>query len=255
MQRHELAEIGHDIGNTIDHGLAGAVLHGLTIDLQPHAEVLRIGDLILRDEPWADRAEGVAGFAFRPLALALRLEGTLGHVVRDAVARDIVQRVGFRNIFCGLADDDAEFDFPVGLFGAAWNDDIVVRSDDGRRCLHEDDRLGRYGGARFRGVVREVETDADELARSGNTSADAIFGQNRKRGKIQRRNLLEAFRRNRVAANVLHMCGEIADFTFRVENGGLFVAGLTDAHQFHGSLPVVRQDDAYMNELFILVTP
>ena len=91
MQGHELAEIGNDMGNAIDHGLAGAVLHRLAIDLQPHAEVLRIGYFVLGYEPWADWTEGVAGLALGPLPLTLGLKGALRHIMGNTIAGDVVE--------------------------------------------------------------------------------------------------------------------------------------------------------------------
>ena len=38
---------------------------------------------------------------------------------------------------------DPEFNLPVGLLRSLRNDDVVVRADDGRGCLHEDDRFPR----------------------------------------------------------------------------------------------------------------
>ena len=90
----------------------------------------------------------------------------------DAIAGDVIQRVGLADILRRLADDDAELDFPVGLLRAARDADIVVRADDGRGRLHEDDRLGRHGGAGLGGVVGIVEADADELADAGDTGAE-----------------------------------------------------------------------------------
>ena len=98
-----------------DHGLGAAVLVAVAVDLEPHVEVLRVGDLVRGHQPGADRAEGVAALALVPLAAALDLEVALGDVVDDAIAGDVVHRVGFGDVAGLLADDDAEFDFPVGL--------------------------------------------------------------------------------------------------------------------------------------------
>ncbi len=57
--------------------------------------------------------------ALGPLAAALDLEEALGDVVADAVAGDMLQRIGFGHIFGLGADDDGEFDFPVELGRAA----------------------------------------------------------------------------------------------------------------------------------------
>ena len=44
---------------------------------------------------------------------ALGLEGALGNVVDQAVAGDVAHGLVFRDVAGLLADDDAEFDFPV----------------------------------------------------------------------------------------------------------------------------------------------
>lgn len=50
-----------------------------------------------------------------------------GYVVGASISKDIVQSLCFRNILCGLADDDDEFDFIVrkmffGRLGNLGND-------------------------------------------------------------------------------------------------------------------------------------
>ena len=79
-------------------------------------EVLRILDFVLGDEPWPDRAEGLAALALVPLAAAaLDLEYALGHVVAREVAGDGVLRFVLGEIARALADDDAELDLLVEL--------------------------------------------------------------------------------------------------------------------------------------------
>ena len=73
-----------------------AGLLALAVDVEPHLQLLQVGDLVLGDEPGAERAERVVRLALGPLAEALDLEIALGDVVADAVAGDMVQRVGFR---------------------------------------------------------------------------------------------------------------------------------------------------------------
>ena len=59
--------VAHQLGDAEDHRARVAVLHALAVDVQPHVEVLRFGDLVGRHEPRADRAEGVAALALVPL--------------------------------------------------------------------------------------------------------------------------------------------------------------------------------------------
>src|SRR5690606_15978960 len=144
----------------IDHGLGGAVLHGFTIDFEPHFQILRISNFILGHQPWAGGAESVAGFALGPLASALCLERTLGNIMDSAIACYIIECIFFADIFGGLADNNAQLNFPVGLFRTAWDDQIIIRANNGRSCLHENDRLWRNCHAGFGGVVSIVEADA-----------------------------------------------------------------------------------------------
>jgi hypothetical protein len=55
--------------------------------------MLRVFDLVGGDEPGPDRAEGVAPLALVPGAASLELVFTLGDVVDDAVAGDMLERV------------------------------------------------------------------------------------------------------------------------------------------------------------------
>jgi hypothetical protein len=64
--------------DAVDHRLRVPVLHAMAVDLEPQVQGLRIGHLVLRHEPRADRAEGVAALPLAPLALPLELELALG---------------------------------------------------------------------------------------------------------------------------------------------------------------------------------
>ncbi|MNE58091.1 hypothetical protein D3C80_1531040 [compost metagenome] len=155
----------------------------------------------------------------------------------DAVTGNVIQCVGFRDIFCGLADNNAQFDFPVGLFRATWNNDVIVRTDDSRGGLHKDDWLGRNRCASFRSMVREVETDADELARASDAGTNTAVIENRQAGQVQCGNLFQAFRRNRLTANIFYMGRKVADLTVIIQNGWLFLTRWANTHQFHRNPP------------------
>jgi len=54
-------------------------------------------------------------FALGPLPLTFDLEIALGDVVADAVAGDMIERVGLGDVFGAGADDGGDLDFPVEL--------------------------------------------------------------------------------------------------------------------------------------------
>src|SRR5436190_22463721 len=55
-----------DLGDAEDHRPGVALLAELAVDLEPEIEVLRVLDLVLGDDPWADRAERLAALALGP---------------------------------------------------------------------------------------------------------------------------------------------------------------------------------------------
>ena len=99
VEREELAEVADELLHAEDHRGGGAVLAALAVDFEPELEVLRVGDFVFGDEPGAEGAEGVAAFAFGPLAAAVFLERAFGDVVGDAVAGDVVEGVGLAYVF------------------------------------------------------------------------------------------------------------------------------------------------------------
>ena len=221
----------------------GAVLAALAVDFEPEFQVLRVGDFVLGDEPGAERAEGVAAFAFGPLAAAVFLERALGDVVGDAVAGDVVEGVGLAHVLGLLADDDAELDFPVGLRGAAGDADVVVRAVDRAGGLHEEDGLVGDGGAGFGGVLGVVEADAHEFADAADAGAECAVERHRPSGsdvEVERAELIERGGGERVAGEVVDDAGEAADVAGGVEDAGLFLAGRAEAEEFHGEWWSVR---------------
>jgi hypothetical protein len=177
VQREELAQVRHEERAGVDHRARVAVLIAVAVDLEPQVQVLRVGHLVARDEERADGTERVAALALVPLAEALELVLALGEVVDDAKTRDVLERALWAHVLRRAADHEAELDFPVALARATRDHDVVVGADDRARRLHEHHRLRGHLRAGFRGVVGVVEADADELARSGDTRAEArTFG-------------------------------------------------------------------------------
>src|SRR5947208_12876473 len=123
-ERHELADIAHEGRDVEDQVLSRARLLGLAIDLEPHGEVMHVGNLVGRREKRAERREGIAALAFHPLAAALELEGPFRIVVVQDVTGDVIERGVPLDVACKASDHDRELHLPVGL-GAALGDDDV----------------------------------------------------------------------------------------------------------------------------------
>ncbi len=158
-----------------------------------------------------------------------------GDVVADAIAGHVIHGVDLLDITGLLADDDGQFDFPIGLDGILGNDDIVIGADDGAGGLHEDDRLFGDLGAGLGGMIGIVEADADEFPDIGDTGADALvriqFGQHVDVGAAYPG---EALGGECLTANIGDDARKIANGAVRGKNGGLFSALGADAKQFHG---------------------
>lgn len=77
--------------------------------------------------------------------------------------------------------------------------------DDGRRRLHEDDRLRRHHGARFGGMVGVIQPDADELACPRHARPDARVAFH------QRERLQIDLGQRRQRIRIEHTAREIAD--------------------------------------------
>src|SRR5439155_7976570 len=116
QQRHVFRHVGNEVRDAENHRARVAALALLAVDVEPHVEILRVLDLLARDQPRTDRTERVAALALAPLrGAALHLVLPLRHVVDDAIARDMLERILLVDVACSLADDHAEFDLPVGV--------------------------------------------------------------------------------------------------------------------------------------------
>src|SRR5215813_5580489 len=56
QQREELRYVGNALRHREDHGRGASGLAALAVDVEPHAELLHVRNLILGDEPRAERA-------------------------------------------------------------------------------------------------------------------------------------------------------------------------------------------------------
>ena len=103
--------------------------------------------------------------------------------------------------------------------------------------LVEDDRLLRDRHAGLGGVVGIVEPDGDQVADpadAGGRGADCrVTSGSFSIGRLA--DLREALGRQRVAGDVGHHLGEVADTPFGVDDSGLFAAVRAEADELHGS--------------------
>jgi hypothetical protein len=109
----------------------GTILIALTIDLEPQSETLRVWNLIRGDQPRAYRAKCVGALSLHPLPGPLKLVGSLGDIVDDAIAGHMGECIGFRDILRLGTDHHSELDLPISLFRVTGQDGLIVRSADG----------------------------------------------------------------------------------------------------------------------------
>src|SRR4051794_2617670 len=119
QQREELRDVGDAFGHGEDHGRGRAGLAALAVDVEPHRQLLHVRYFILGDQPGTYGAKGVVRLSLGPLPQTLDLEIALGHVIADAIAGDVVERIVLGDILGASADDGGNFDLPVEFCGAA----------------------------------------------------------------------------------------------------------------------------------------
>src|SRR5215472_5513328 len=238
LEHHELRAVPDEVHAVEDHRFGRAVLPRLAVDGEMHRQALRVLDLVLGDEPGAERAERLAALALGPLAGPLDLKNALGYVVGEAIAGDRVHRLLLGEIAGAGADHDAELDLVVELGRVPRDDRGVVRSADAGRRLVEDDRLLRNRHAGLGRVVRVVQPDGDEVADMADAGADARLALDDRQLAGGRRllDLGEAPGRERVAGEIGHDLGEIADAPLSVQDSRFFAAGRAEAQQLHDDL-------------------
>src|SRR5882757_7286715 len=206
-----------------DHGRGRPGLAALAIDVEPHRELLHVGNFVPGGEPRADRAKRVVRLALGPLPAALLLEIAFRDIVADAVAGDVIERVSLGNVFGAGTDNGGDFDFPVEFLGFARFFDRIVRTAQGGVGLQEKDRLGRNRVSGLLGVIDIVQADGDEFRNAGHRRAESRLAvDGGKRGRIERREFCERCRRIGFAVEVLHVGRKVAQLAGFIDQAGLF---------------------------------
>src|SRR5947209_3352755 len=121
QQSHELADIADERRDAEDHVRRRALLPDGAVHREPHAECVRIGDLVAGREKGTDRRERVRALALDPLPAAFELKTALRVVVVQRIAGHMIQRALFCNIRSAAANDHGELDLPIQLAPALWN--------------------------------------------------------------------------------------------------------------------------------------
>src|SRR3954466_3796157 len=236
LEHEKLRAVPDDVLDIEDHRLRVAALALLAVHVEPHVELLDVGDLVLGDEPRSERAEGLAALALGPLAAALGLEVAFRDVVANAITRDDIERVLLGQVAPARTDHDCDLTLVIE-FGRALRDHrVVVRSDDAVRRLLEDDGLLRDRRPGFGSVVGVIETDGHEVTRVADARAKpraSLHG--RQLGQVGLLDFGEALGRERLARNVGHDLREVADLAVLVDDAWLFAAGRAEADELHVS--------------------
>ena len=108
IESDETRKPGNLIGNLVRHRAGIIVLSRLAVGPRLYIKVVRIGNLVLGDDPRPDTA-------MRVLPLGNKLRATHHSTGRDIEERhipeNVIQCFGLRDIFSGLADDESELGF------------------------------------------------------------------------------------------------------------------------------------------------
>ena len=165
---------------------------------------------------------------------AVVLELALRHVVADAIARDMGERLRFADVACARADHDREFDLPVGLFRVLRDDDVVVRPDDAGGGLVEQQGLLGDRHAGLGRVVGIIEADGDEIADLAEARADPGRSAHRRQGlRLDFGEPRKSARSEHVGVDIRHHVAQIPQFSILVDQGRLLLARPAISRQFH----------------------
>src|SRR3954452_17133949 len=161
QQGHEGGDVRDQLGNPTEQQRGARRLPQLTVDPTLDGDV---GCVELCLYPRADGTEAVEALGACPLGIAA-LQVARRDVVRTGVAEHRLQGPLDGHLANQPADHDRELGLVVHLAGQHGIRDGVVRPDDGRRRLEEDDGLVGHLVAKLCRVVRIVAPEPDDLAR------------------------------------------------------------------------------------------
>jgi hypothetical protein len=116
------------------------------------------------------------------LTAALQLIGALRQIVAHGIAGDVVERVGFGDVFGTPSDHDPEFHFPIGFDRTARNVHLVIGTLQRVPAFEEQHRLTRKLHARLGRMIAIIQSDTHDLAGARDRRAVACRARHYRQG-------------------------------------------------------------------------
>src|SRR5712692_4013838 len=138
-ERRHAREKADVLAQSADH-VAGMRAHrGLAVLLDADREVLRIVDLVARDDPGPQARESIEALADVARVLPAAAPGiALAEVPANGVAENVIESLLLADMARGLSDHRAELAFEIHVFRNLRKDDGAARADEGRGGLEEE---------------------------------------------------------------------------------------------------------------------
>src|SRR5689334_8651085 len=117
--------------NAADHVACVCGHRRLAVLLDVDGKILRLVDLVFRDDPWPECGEGIEALADVARIMPAAAPGVaLAQIPANRVAENVIERALLAHVAGFLADDRAELAFEVDIFGDLRQDDGVAGADD-----------------------------------------------------------------------------------------------------------------------------
>ena len=115
LKRHPRREVRDLLGQREDHLARVGILLDHVVHRELDGDVLRVGHVVGRHDPWSERAGAVEAFLAEAIVLERRAVGDMrplgevarGEIVGDGIAGDVLKRVRDRDPIPGGASDPA----------------------------------------------------------------------------------------------------------------------------------------------------
>ncbi len=159
FERHDCADVRDELTHREDHVARVAALSQRFVN--PTTNAARCG-IDVRDDHGACWTERVETFRTCPLTIFL-LQIARRDIIDARVPKDVLEGMVDGDVATSGSDHDTKFRFVVDVRAGAWQFDDVVRSDDRRGRLEEEQRFGRHVVAKFSRVRAIVSPDAHDL--------------------------------------------------------------------------------------------
>src|SRR5580704_1499017 len=130
LEAHELAGIRDQLRYRENHIPGRSVLASNLIDAQPQPEPMRIGNLVLRDQPRSERRETIRALALEALAAALELKISLGKINADTISGNVLHCLRLVDVHPAHSNHHTKLDLPIHALGPARDDEHIARTGE-----------------------------------------------------------------------------------------------------------------------------